>query len=233
MRPTLLSGAVQVRIFAPEESHPSECIQNWSIPGWVFPMASPSVGWGLKGTSHPTVLHKRIADQMGIVDGDEIEVEFVEYGAHCVLPVHVQDGLSAPFLINGMFRTGYLESMTMDNNGDTMVFKDGIIVRSGMQSFWSGMRVVSSANHVVILTFDGCCKNNPEGPSGYGFAIHRGKDDTDHCSMGDLLVQRYGYSPSGGSSNRMEYAGLTEGLHWAKLVHTRKIIVRGDSELVI
>lgn len=51
--------------------------------------------------------------------------------------------------------------------------------------------------------------------------------------MGDLLLQRYGYSPSGGSSNRMEYAGLVEGLHWAKLVHTTKIIVRGDSNLVI
>lgn len=95
------------------------------------------------------------------------------------------------------------------------------------------MRVVFPAEHAVILTFDGCSKNNPKGPSGYGFVLHRGTNDTNECSMGDLLLQGYGYSPSGGSSNRMEYAGLVEGLHWAKLVHTTKIIVRGDSNLVI
>ena len=120
-----------------------------------------------------------------------------------------------------------------DHTGTKMTFENGKVVYTAVQSFWFGLSEVFPAKHVVILTFDGCSKNNPKGPSGYGFVVHRGTNDTDECSMGDLLLQGYGYSPSGGSSNRMEYAGLVEGLHWAKLVHTTKIIVRGDSNLVI
>jgi ribonuclease HI len=73
----------------------------------------------------------------------------------------------------------------------------------------------------ATLYFDGCSKGNP-GPSGSGALI---KDEKDIWS---------GYEYIGNTTNNVaEYKGLILGLKQLKFLNINKVIVKGDSMIVI
>jgi ribonuclease HI len=73
------------------------------------------------------------------------------------------------------------------------------------------------------LRFDGCSKNN-QGLAGAGYSIY--KNDTEYC-YGSIFVGK------NTTNNYAEYTGLLIGLKKALEIGIKKIIVEGDSLLVI
>ena len=71
-------GAVQCRLFNPSASAGE--VTSWSLPAWVLGMVSPSVGMSLGSIEAGVYLHSRIAKEMGVADGGEVEIEFVAVG---------------------------------------------------------------------------------------------------------------------------------------------------------
>ena len=231
----LLPGAVQVRLYAPSSSDSDSTVQSWTLPGWILSIASPSVLMGLGETEHPTILHARVAKALGIHDGDVVQFEFVQIGERFRLPVTVRDDVPTAFMIHGAVNPARIaSSVSMDRTGETLKFDNGKSFNLGMQSFWKGLGIVPPRLAFAVLEFDGASRNNPDGPSGYGYCVRlAGKDGRISTDRDAMLIQGYGYSPAGGSNNRMEYAGLIEGLWWALLLNIKKLFVCGDSELVV
>ena len=214
-------AAVQIRIRSPEG-----LVKNWSLPAWILGMTSYTVSQAL-GTEPSVVVNPRVAREMNIQDGDEVDFEFVEAGKAFRKPVVVKE-CAAPVTIHGAVRMGLFASETIAGDKCELEFPDGGRLEGQMQELWAGMKVVDFQGSGV-LTFDGASRNDPSGPAGYGFCIRtastRGVPDKD-------LIKGYGYYRSG-TSNQLEYKGLLEGLSWALQLDLEKLWVRGDSELVI
>lgn len=79
------------------------------------------------------------------------------------------------------------------------------------------------------LLFDGASRNNPRGPSGCGFCIERDDSNSKH----KVLIKGWCNFGMNRSNNEMEYEGLIEGFIWASKLNLAKLIIQGDSELVI
>lgn len=109
-----------------------------------------------------------------------------------------------------------------------LILSNGESVELLHQSLWKGLGIFQLQGS-GLLRFDGASKQNPNGPGGYGYEIEGSKNNEPY----DVLVSGYGYGGMGKSSNEMEYAGLIEGLQWAKKLEFENLLVRGDSKLVI
>jgi hypothetical protein len=68
--------AGQVRLFSPS----SEKAKSWNLAAWVVPFGSYSAMEAFKDCKNPLIIQPRIANQLDIRDGDEIEFELVESG---------------------------------------------------------------------------------------------------------------------------------------------------------
>ena len=81
--------------------------------------------------------------------------------------------------------------------GEVLTLHDGTIMRNELQYLWAGMAAMKPGieRGSVMVSFDGACRNNPDGPAGYGFYITNGN--------GSVLLRGYGYYPTG-TSNQME-----------------------------
>lgn len=189
---------IQARIFAStnrqRQQQPQACTKSWTLPAWFLVMKSPSV---LGGDSNDVILHSRIAKELGICDGDEVEFDLYELNQTCRFPVSVRENVSSDFTINGALHLGIIAQYEMDSRS----FGERITTASGMklynipnQKLFSGMKRVRRSSQ-CILFFDGGCRNNPEGPNGYGFHIT--------TPSGEKLIQGFGSDSRKQSSNVM------------------------------
>jgi ribonuclease HI len=78
-------------------------------------------------------------------------------------------------------------------------------------------------NEVLTLEFDGGSRGNP-GPAGIGVVV-RAPDGTPLVTLGRFIGRA--------TNNVAEYKALITALQEAKKLGARKIIIRGDSELII
>src|SRR5437667_7390610 len=78
-------------------------------------------------------------------------------------------------------------------------------------------------NQTLTLQFDGGSRGNP-GPAGIGVVI-RAQDGTPLVTLGRFIGRA--------TNNVAEYRALISALQEAKRLGARKIIIRGDSELII
>lgn len=202
--------------------------KSWSGPVYFMAMCSPSVMRSV-GQGNYYTLSSRIANELGIREGDQVEVEIEELNLTCTLKIHVQDGIEPDFIINGAMGMGQQVRMIQGFTGagpDGTYLKtlsgDTICVQD--QSLFAGLAIVPPKTGSIKLYFDGGCRNNPHGPAGYGFHIISGAKE---------LVKGFGYKEGEHTSNSMEYRGLIEGLIWANRLRAKTVIIKGDSELVI
>jgi ribonuclease HI len=82
---------------------------------------------------------------------------------------------------------------------------------------------MSIADETVTLEFDGGSRGNP-GPAGIGVVV-RAKDGTPIVTLGRCIGRA--------TSNVAEYTALITALEEAKKLGAKKILIRGDSELII
>src|SRR5437667_8423035 len=78
-------------------------------------------------------------------------------------------------------------------------------------------------NETITLEFDGGSRGNP-GPAGIGVVL-RAKDGTAIATLGKFIGRA--------TNNAAEYRALIAALQEAKKLGAKKVVVRGDSELVI
>src|SRR5262245_14320473 len=78
-------------------------------------------------------------------------------------------------------------------------------------------------NETLILEFDGGSRGNP-GPAGIGVVI-RAADGTPLLTLGRFIGRA--------TNNVAEYRALITALEQAKTLGAKKILIRGDSELII
>lgn len=76
----------------------------------------------------------------------------------------------------------------------------------------------------VIVEFDGGSRGNP-GPAGFGVVVRSGDDGTPLVTAGRFI--------GSATNNVAEWRGLIHGLERARDLKASRVIVRGDSELVI
>jgi ribonuclease HI len=216
-----VAGAIQVRLFSPR---PTEATVNSStLPAYVAAMRSMSI---MMATGEDLfVIKPRVAEPLGIRDGDNVKVELVEVGETVTLKVKIKDGITSDVLIHDLFSLEIGKSYQSSMNGDVVTLKSGRELRIPIQEMWAGIRIINQKGSAT-LHFDGASRNNPNGPAGYGFHIKR--DDN-----GDELIRGYGYAGTNRTSNEMEYTGLLEGLVWATRLDLKKLTIKGDSELII
>jgi ribonuclease HI len=82
---------------------------------------------------------------------------------------------------------------------------------------------MSIADETLILEFDGGSRGNP-GPAGIGVVV-RAKDGTPIVTLGRCIGRA--------TSNVAEYTALITAMEEAKKLGAKKILIRGDSELII
>jgi ribonuclease HI len=80
-----------------------------------------------------------------------------------------------------------------------------------------------SSNETITLEFDGGSRGNP-GPAGIGIVL-RAADGTPLVTLGRFIGRA--------TNNVAEYRALITALQKAKELGARKILIRGDSELII
>lgn len=78
-------------------------------------------------------------------------------------------------------------------------------------------------DEILTLQFDGGSRGNP-GPAGIGVVI-RSQDETPLVTLGRYIGRA--------TNNVAEYAALIAALQEAKKLGARKIVIRGDSELIV
>src|SRR5215207_11571468 len=78
-------------------------------------------------------------------------------------------------------------------------------------------------NETITIRFDGGSRGNP-GPAGIGVVLSA-KDDTPLVTLGRFIGRA--------TNNVAEYKALITGLEKAKELGAKKLIIRGDSELII
>jgi ribonuclease HI len=211
--------AGQVRLFSPS----SEKAKSWNLAAWVVPFGSYSVMQAFKDCKNPLVIQSRIANQLDIRDGDEIEFELVESGERFRNKVTVKENMSADFVI--LSNAGVMESMAIYGEPDVEITLrgSGKKLQLPMQPLWAGMQIVSLEG-TGFLYFDGESRKDPTGPAGYGYRVTNDE--------GKELVRGYGFYKSA-TSNEMKLAGLLEGLIWGLRMDFKKLSIRGDSELIV
>src|SRR5689334_8537270 len=78
-------------------------------------------------------------------------------------------------------------------------------------------------NETLTLEFDGGSRGNP-GPAGIGIVL-RSEDGTALVTLGRFIGRA--------TNNVAEYRALITAMHEAKKLGAKKILIRGDSELII
>lgn len=197
-----LPGGLQVRVKSPESSLSTALVPCWTLPVYAVAMKSPSVMFSTGDAA--ALIKPRIAEALGISEGQTVEFEIICIGESVFVPVTISDSITSDVLLHDFFKLKIAESIRLDNDGEKIRTKSGKIFSTQMQEMWAGMRVFERKG-TICLYFDGASRNNPKGPAGHGFHIVS-KD-------GRELVRGYGYGGMNRSNNEMEYSGLIDGLH--------------------
>jgi len=215
------SGATNVTLRA---QTPDAIADAWTLPAYCCSTASPTIRMAIG--EHPCVIQPRVAQALDIRDGDQIEIYFEEIGEYLNVPVKIMNTICSDVIIHDFIGLGMVESVK-SYKGETWHLKSGRDFFLPRQFMFAGHK-----KHIykgsARLYFDGASKNNPRGPTGYGYCIMEGHEGT-----GNTLVEGYGYAGMDRSSNEMEYEGLIEGLIWAMRLDLKGLTVCGDSKLII
>lgn len=224
-------GAIQVTLQAPSQD---AMVNSWSLPAFVVSMRSASVMMGINidgpggAGGDLVIIRSRIADALGIQNGDEVDFFVNEIRETWRLRVRIRDDITSDILIHDLFTLKLAKSYDSGSygSGEEVTLKSGTVLRNPSQEMWAGMKIVEKKGSAQLY-FDGASRNNPHGPCGYGF--HIGTDGANKCN----LIQGSGYAGMERSSNEMEYEGLIEGLIWATRLDLKRLTIVGDSELII
>src|SRR5437762_2152829 len=84
-------------------------------------------------------------------------------------------------------------------------------------------RTMPPTDELFVLEFDGGSRGNP-GPAGIGVVV-RAADNTPLITLGRFIGRA--------TNNSAEYQALITALREAKRLGAKRIVVRGDSELVV
>ena len=187
------------------------------------------------------LMQGRIAELLGIHDGDVVEFELVDVGETIRLPVKINDIIKSDVLIHDWNALGLTSRVRYGHKGAEIVLKpSGKTLLIPGQEMWAGLKAIQYKGN-IILHFKGASRGNPIGPAGYGFRITIGVDENELIrslvepySQGTELIRGYGHG--GGmdrNTNEMEYCGLLEGLIWALRLDPKLITICGDSTLIL
>ena len=121
---------------------------------------------------HSSELSDANGKELGISDGDEVDFELYEFSESYRLPVAVCDDIVSDFTIRGALHLNLIQSFRSSHKSHDLISMSGIEVRNIPDQI-----IMFTESHFhqrrgdCILYFDGGCKNNPYGPTGYGFYI--------------------------------------------------------------
>jgi ribonuclease HI len=101
--------------------------------------------------------------------------------------------------------------------------KDSVAIRAPKNRFPSPTTWTPPPNGFIKINFDGASKGNPR-PAGYGAVIR--------SSKGEILMLTAGYLGET-TNNVAELTGLLQGLRHAVTLASHKVILEGDSQIVI
>lgn len=93
----------------------------------------------------------------------------------------------------------------------------------GILALPSGRSIGVFMNETITIQFDGGSRGNP-GPAGIGVVL-RAEDGTPLVTLGRFIGRA--------TNNVAEYRALITGLEKAKALGAKKIVIRGDSELIV
>lgn len=225
-----IAGAVRVRIKSPRGVDGTEpggaIVSSWTMPIYGSTMKSPSLMWATGEDVEDLVLMRtRIAQALGIRNGDVVEFDLVDVGDTIRVPVKVVDKVNTDVLIHDWFKLGLATQSMVSREGESVVLTSGKTLFIAWQEMWAGMRMTEYKG-TVILHFDGASRSDSKGPAGYAFRITSGEDGTE-------LIRGYGYGGMDRTTNEMEYSALVEGLTWALRLDSKLINVCGDSKLIL
>lgn len=226
----MVNGGAQVKVYAPKSSilDGTAQVPCWDLPGYICILGSSAVMMAVGRDTNPAIVHTRVAEALGITDGDTIDFDLRGYTERLSLKVTVKD-IMTDFLVHPLIQSvPSLADFRSGLEGDVVKFQNGEEVHLFSQHMFAGLSI-ADASGKAILTFDGASRNNPHGPAGCGFAIYSTRNGS---SRGDYFVMGSRYFGKA-SSNVMEYHGLLEGLYWALRLKLEYLIIEGDSELVI
>ncbi|KAL3907183.1 MAG: hypothetical protein SGILL_008974, partial [Bacillariaceae sp.] len=241
-----VSGPLQVTLKAKRSTAP---VASWSLP--AFAVASRSASVSMAISDDLVVIKPRIADALHIHNQDQVEFQIDELGETFTLKVTVSDAIDSDVLIHDFIELGLADSVQIHRNGCDVFMKEKSnsssssdastptssassvqhdkILHLPLQEMWAGIRSTIERKGSARLYFDGCSRDSPHGPCGYGFHIIKGM----HSARGDELIRGYGYAGMEKSNNEMEYYGLIEGLTWAIRLDVETLVIYGASELII
>ena len=231
-----VSGAVQVRVKSPRGG---DFISAWTMPIFAAPVRSYSI---LTSVGDDLVLMQgRIAETLGIHDGDVVEFELIDVGETIRLPVKINDIIRSDVLIHDWNALGLMAKASFRREGvEIELTPSGKTLHIPAQEMWAGMKAIEYKGN-IILHFDGVSRGNSNGSAGYGFRITMGVDENELIrslvepySQGTELIRGYGHG--GGmdrNANEMVYCGLLEGLIWALRLDPKLITICGDSTLIL
>lgn len=104
-------------------------------------------------TRDKVMIQPRIASPIGILDGDDIELEVTETGGIFTVPVKVTDSIKSDVLINDMYAVGMLNGDWYGNmKGCTVALQSGRNLFLPTQEMWAGMKMVQNK---AVLFFHG------------------------------------------------------------------------------
>jgi len=213
-----------VRVKSPSEDNDSAVVSSWTLPVYGISMRSPSVMMSFGDDL--VVMLPRIAQALGICNGQSVEFEIVGLpGERIVAPVTIKDNMQCDVLLHDLISLGLVAKMEADATGERITTHSGKVLNLEMQAMWAGLKVVPKCRGKALLHVDGASRNNPQGPTGYGFCITT-------CD-GDELVRGYGHGGMNRSNNEMEYIALLEGLIWANRLNLKELVISSDSQLIV
>ena len=114
-----------------------------------------------------------------------VEFRFDSTGETFIRKVSIKDNISSDVIVHDMCSLEMTDgSFQSFPSGEFVQFKSGQLLILPRQNMWAGARTMKIKGF-AILFFDGASRNNPKGPSGYGFRIV--------VANGRELVEGFGY----------------------------------------
>lgn len=86
-----LPGGLQVRVKSPESSVSTAVVPCWTLP--ICGVATKSLSVTMATGDDVAMTQPRIADALGIIEGQEVEFEIVEIGESVRAPVKILEGM--------------------------------------------------------------------------------------------------------------------------------------------
>ena len=94
------------------------------------------------------------------------------------------------------------------------------------------LMLLHTDNIMPVIRFDGACRGNPSNVLGLGYIIKQ-QNKKDHTDEKTLYEGYCSYVTTNGTNNEAEYLSLIKGMELALDNNIKKVIIEGDSNLII